>query len=206
MISGHGSVIQQLIQHIGKLPGLGNRSAKRIVLHLVKHRETLLPQLVQTLEQFAQHIKVCDQCGNIDEQALCEICSDEGRDRKLLCVVEDVTDLWAMERSRVYRGLYHVLGGTLSAIDGRGPQQLRITQLITMIKDHQVEEVILATNATIDGQTTAHYITEQLKELGLKRITRLAQGIPMGGELDYLDEGTLNAAMRSRQSFLQLEE
>jgi recombination protein RecR len=192
--------IDALMGLVAKLPGLGPRSARRVVLHLLRKRETLMDPLIQSLERVKQNVRLCAICGNLDTVDPCGICTDQRRDESTLCVVEDVADLWAVERSGFFRGRYHVLGGTLSAIEGRGPEQLRIPLLIRRAAAEEVKEIILATNATVEGQTTAHYLTEALAECGVK-ITRLAQGIPIGGELDYLDEGTLGAALKSRQSF-----
>jgi recombination protein RecR len=191
--------IEQLIRLIAKLPGIGNRSARRIALHLIKHRETLMRPLSSTLATTADAIKTCSGCGNLDSSDPCNICNDNRRQSNIICVVEEVADLWAMERSNVFRGRYHVLGGTLSALDGRGPDQLNIASLIARASAPEVEEVILANNATVEGQTTAHYITESLKNASVS-ITRLAHGIPIGGELDYLDDGTLHAALKARQT------
>lgn len=191
--------IEQLIRLIAKLPGIGNRSARRIALHLIKNRETLMRPLSHVLTTTADAIKICTPCGNVDSCDPCHICNDTRRLDNVICVVEEVADLWAMERSNVFRGRYHVLGGTLSALDGRGPDQLNIANLVTRASLPVVEEVILANNATVEGQTTAHYLTESLKHANVT-ITRLAHGIPMGGELDYLDDGTLHAALKARQT------
>lgn len=190
--------IEQLIRLIGKLPGVGNRSARRMALHLMKHRETLMRPLGHALVATADNIKTCTTCQNLDISDPCHICLDTRRQGNVICVVEEVADLWAIERSNVFRGRYHVLGGTLSALDGRGPDQLHITGLIARASAPEVEEIILANNATVEGQTTAHYITEALKSAHIT-ITRLAHGIPIGGELDYLDDGTLHAALKARQ-------
>lgn len=189
--------IDTLSALLAKLPGLGPRSGRRAVLHLLKNREKLYQPLLAALQQTLDTVVACEQCGNLDNHSPCHICVDGRRNREQLCVVEDVADLWAMERSGLFKGQYQVLGGTLSALDGRGPEQLGIPKLVA--RAAEVKEVILATNATVDGQTTAFYITEQLKPLGI-RVTRLAHGIPVGGELDYMDEGTLGAALSSRQS------
>ncbi len=189
--------LEQLIRSFSRLPGLGPRSARRLVLELIRKRESVMHPLIRHLQQVAEYIVTCDICGNLDAQAPCTICCDTRRDPSLLCVVEDLGDLWAIERSRLYTGRYHVLGGVLSAMDGIGPSQLGIERLAERAGAPEVAEVILATNATVDGQTTAHYIAERLAGLEL-RITRLAQGIPMGGELDYLDDGTLGTAIRAR--------
>lgn len=191
--------IEQLTYLIAKLPGLGRRSARRVVLHLIKQRESLMLPLSDALVHTAKTIKTCETCGNLDTLTPCHICTDPKRLDTVICVIEDVTDLWAIERSNIFRGRYHTLGGTLSALDGRGPDQLAINSLIERAASNEVTEVILATNATVEGQTTAHYITERLKPIEVK-VTRLAHGIPIGGELDYLDDGTLNAALQARQS------
>lgn len=191
--------IDQLTVLLSKLPGLGPRSARRAVLHLIKHREKLLEPMAASLKTVMETIKICEVCGNVDSASPCHICTDEKRVTNQLCVVEDVADLWALERSNIFKGGYHVLGGTLSAIDGRGPDQLGLPKLFTRVQEQKTEEVIIATNATVEGQTTAFYLTEQLKPLGVS-VTRLAHGIPVGGELDYLDEGTLGAALKSRQA------
>jgi recombination protein RecR len=166
-------------------------------LHLIRHREQLMRPLSHILEHTADALRDCTVCGNIDTQTPCAICAHPNRDRRVLCVVEDLADLWAIERGGHFRGLYHVLGGTLSALEGRGPEALSIQALVRRASSPDVQEVILATNATVEGQTTAYYLADQLQQAGV-RITRLAQGIPLGGELDYLDEGTLGAAMHAR--------
>lgn len=191
------NVLDKLIHQFSKLPGIGPRSARRIVLGLVRNKTASLPPLIHALEQALEHIKTCEQCGMIDDISPCHICADAARDAHTLCVVEDVADVWAIERSHTFKGRYHVLGGTLSAMDGRGPAQLNIERLIERARDEAVDEVILATNATVAGQTTAHYLTERLEGCSV-RISRLALGIPMGGELDYLDDGTLSAALKAR--------
>ena len=190
--------IDRLIQLLAKLPGLGPRSARRAALALLKRKEAMLMPLAEALNRAAQGVSACSVCGNLDAADPCGVCADERRDRSILCVVEDVADLWALERSGVYRGRYHVLGGTLSALDGVGPEDLAIGGLVARAEDERVAEVILAMNATVEGQTTAHYLTDRLAAAGV-RITRLAHGMPMGGELDYLDEGTLAWALKSRQ-------
>ena len=190
--------IDQLIRLFAKLPGLGPRSARRTVLHLLENKEAKLAPLIQALETASNNVVTCDTCGNLDSSNPCQICDDHlKRDRAILCIVEEVADVWAMERSGVYRGLYHILGGKLSAIDGIGPEQLRIHGLIERADSDSVTEVIMATSATVEGQTTAHYITSKLEGTNC-RITRLAQGIPVGGELDYLDDGTLSTALQAR--------
>ncbi|SLN25260.1 recombination mediator RecR [Oceanibacterium hippocampi] len=193
-----GAEIEQLIRLLARLPGLGPRSARRAALQLIKQREALMLPLVRAITEVAETVTACSVCGNVDSRDPCVICADQRRDGSLLCVVEDVADLWAIERSAVYRGRYHVLGGTLSALDGVGPEDLKIDQLIARAAEPGVEEVVLATNATVDGQTTAHYITDRLEGSGV-RISRLASGVPVGGELDYLDDGTLSAAFRTRR-------
>ena len=195
-----GPEIERLIQLLARLPGLGPRSARRAVLHLIKNREKLLTPLTRALEDAQDKVTVCSQCGNVDTLDPCSICSDPRRDRSLICVVEEVGDVWALERASAWHGLYHVLGGTLSALGGVTPEDLSIGLLIARSSDGVVKEVVLATNATVEGQTTAHYITERLKENGLAT-SRLAHGVPVGGELDYLDEGTLTQAIRARRPF-----
>ena len=170
------------------------------MLHLIKNREKLLAPLTLALEDAREKVKACSSCGNIDTLDPCTICSDPRRDRSIICVVEEVSDLWALERANAWTGLYHVLGGTLSALGGVRPEDLAINQLVERSSDGTVKEVVLATNATVEGQTTAHYITERLKERGLAT-SRLAHGVPVGGELDYLDEGTLTQAIRARRPF-----
>ncbi len=192
------SDIDNLVNLLGKLPGLGRRSARRCVLHLVKNRENLMLPLAGALEKTIQNIKVCASCGNVDDISPCRICVDLRRNGDKICVVEDVADLWAIERSNIFNGVYHVLGGTLSALDGRRPEDLNIEKLVVKIANGNIEEVILATSATVEGQTTAHYIAERLKDLSVK-ISQIAHGIPMGGELDYLDDGTLGAALKARK-------
>jgi len=192
------SEIDRLVQLLAKLPGLGPRSARRAALHLIKKRETLLHPLADALTRAADTVHPCSECGNLDDRDPCGVCSDPRRDRSVICVVEEVADLWALERGAVYTGLYHVLGGTLSAIDGVGPEDLNIEGLVRRASDEAVTEVILATNATVDGQTTAHYITDRLAGSGVKT-SRLARGVPVGGELDYLDDGTLAAALKARR-------
>jgi recombination protein RecR len=194
-----GPEIERLIELLARLPGLGPRSARRAALHLMKRREALLEPLAAALEAAARTIKTCSTCGNLDSQDPCAICADPRRDSSAVCVVEDVADLWAIERSGAFRGRYHVLGGVLSALDGTGPEDLRIASLIDRVRRHEMREVIIATNATVEGQTTAHYLADRLASTGIT-ITRLAHGVPVGGELDYLDDGTLSAALRARRS------
>ncbi len=191
------SHIDKLIGLLAKLPGLGPRSARRAALQLLKKRDSLLAPLASALTQAAETIRICGQCGNLDTTDPCAICGDGSRDASVICVVEEVADLWAVERSGIYGGRYHVLGGTLSALDGVGPEELKIAKLVERASHAEVKEVILATNATVDGQTTAHYVADRLASCGVE-ITRLAHGLPMGGELDYLDDGTLTAALKAR--------
>ena len=191
--------IDRLITLLARLPGLGPRSARRAALQLIKRRESLLEPLAGALDDAARTIRVCAVCGNLDTTEPCHICADEARDAALICIVEDVADLWALERTGAFRGRYHVLGGTLSAIDGVGPDDLHIPALVERANAAAVTEVILATNLTVEGQTTAHYITEKLAASGVA-VTRLAHGVPVGGELDYLDDGTLTAALRARSA------
>jgi recombination protein RecR len=193
------NTLEHLMQVMSKLPGLGPRSARRTVLHLLKNRETTMRDLTTALSEAMLHVKTCSTCGALDSQSPCGICLDSTRDPHVICVVEDVADLWAIERCQTLRGLYHVLGGTLSAMDGIGPDQLHIPRLIQRVVDGDIREVVLATNATLEGQTTAHYIAEKLKPYAVT-VTRLAYGIPVGGELDYLDDGTLHAALHARLS------
>src|SRR5215469_796231 len=193
-----GSEIERLIQLLSKLPGLGPRSARRAALALLKKRDTLLEPLADSLREAADAILTCEVCGNLDTQSPCAICSDGRRDSHILCVVEDVADLWALERAGVFRGRYHVLGGALSALDGVTPEKLNLSTLLDRVKGG-VEEVILAMNATVEGQTTAQYLVDALQPSGVK-VTRLAHGVPVGGELDYLDEGTLSAAFKARRA------
>lgn len=189
--------IDALIEMMAKLPGLGPRSARRAVLHLIRKRALLLTPLADVMQTVAATARECLNCGNVGTTDVCDICTSNKRQNGELCVVEDVADLWAMERSGVFHGRYHVLGGTLSALDAVGPEELRIPRLIDRIGAEDVREVILALNATIDGQTTAHYIADQLE--GSVTLTTLAQGVPIGGELDYLDDGTITAALRARK-------
>lgn len=195
-----GPEIERLIGLLAKLPGLGPRSARRTALRLLQEPQTRLLPLAQAMQEAARMVRACSACGNLDSTDPCQVCADPHRDRAIICVVEGVGDLWALERAHVHRGTYHVLGGTLSPLDGIGPQDLTIDALVARAHDQRVTEIILALNATVDGQTTAHYITDLLQEAGVK-VTRLAHGVPVGGELDYLDEGTLSAAMRQRTLF-----
>jgi len=193
-----GQEIERLIQLLAKLPGLGPRSARRAALILLKKRETLLEPLAAAMRGAALAITTCGQCGNLDTTNPCAICSDPRRDPHVLCIVEDVADLWALERANVFRGRYHVLGGALSALDGMTPERLNISTLPARLAS-DVSEVILAMNATVEGQTTAHYLMDVLASANV-RVTRLAHGVPVGGELDYLDEGTLSAAFKARRA------
>ncbi len=195
-----GPEIERLIQLLARLPGLGPRSARRAALFLIKKREQVMTPLTNAMQTALEKIVVCKTCGNIDTQDPCTVCTDARRDQSILVVVADVADLWALERAHAVNGCYHVLGGTLSPLDGVGPQDLSIDALVARAHEPQVNEVILALNATVDGQTTAHYITELLAGANVK-VTRLAHGVPVGGELDYLDEGTLSAAMKQRTLF-----
>ncbi|MBB1491754.1 MULTISPECIES: recombination mediator RecR [unclassified Paracoccus (in: a-proteobacteria)] len=190
--------IQALIAQIARLPGLGPRSARRVVLALIRRRTGQMAQLAQLMATVAERSRECTRCGNIGESDLCPICADPKRGNGELCVVEDVADLWALERGRAFRGRYHVLGGTLSALDEVGPDQLGIPRLIGRVGEEGISEVILALNATVEGQTTAHYIAEALEGTNVT-VTGLAQGVPIGGELDYLDDGTISAALRARR-------
>lgn len=194
-----GPEILRMIELIGKLPGLGPRSARRVALHLLKRQDQLLIPLADALAEAADKIETCRTCGNFDTMQPCAVCQAPGRDDGLICVVEDVPDLWALERAGAFRGRYHVLGGVLSAIDGIGPDELNLAPLETRVSSGGVREVILALNATVDGQTTAHYVAERLEPSGVS-VTRLAHGVPVGGELDHLDDGTLSTALRSRRS------
>jgi recombination protein RecR len=194
-----GPEIERLIQLLGRLPGLGPRSARRVALHLLKKREILMQPLSVALADAARAIKPCSACGNLDTVDPCSICSDPKRDQGLICIVEDVGDLWAMERGKIFPGRYHVLGGTLSALDGIGPDELNIGSLLKRIGQGGVREIIVATNATVDGQTTAHYLAERLSDTEIP-VTRLAHGVPVGGELDWLDDGTLATALKARRA------
>jgi recombination protein RecR len=195
-----GPEIERLIQLLAKVPGLGPRSARRAALHLIKKKEQLLQPLAAAMGEAVDKVRVCSTCGNVDTADPCMICTDPRRDAATLIVVEDVADLWALERATAMNVRYHVLGGTLSPLDGIGPEQLNIRSLVDRVAGGEVKEVILAVNATVEGQTTAHYLTDQLSGFDVK-ITRLAHGVPVGGELDYLDEGTLAAALKSRTLF-----
>ena len=195
-----GPEIERLIQLLAKVPGLGPRSARRAALHLIKKKEQLLAPLALAMGEAVEKVRICSTCGNVDTSDPCMICTDPRRDEATIIVVEDVSDLWALERATALNARYHVLGGTLSPLDGVRPEDLNIASLVSRVANGGVTEIILAVNATVEGQTTAHYITDQLDGMGVK-ITRLAHGVPVGGELDYLDDGTLAAALRSRTAF-----
>ena len=195
-----GPEIERLIQLLAKVPGLGPRSARRAALHMIKKKEQLMAPLASAMTEAVDKVRVCSTCGNVDTADPCTVCTDPRRDGATLIVVEDVADLWALERAGAMNARYHVLGGTLSPLDGIGPDQLNIKQLIERVAGGEIKELILAVNATVEGQTTAHYLTDQLEGFDIK-ITRLAHGVPVGGELDYLDEGTLAAALKSRTAF-----
>ena len=190
--------IETLASALARLPGLGPRSARRAVLWLVKRRESALPALLEALSDVGESLVECDTCGNVDTRNPCGICADPRRDSRSICVVEDVADLWALDRAKLFAGTYHVLGGKLSALDGVRPEDLNITSLLSRVEQGGVDEVVLAMNATLEGQTTAHYLAEKLEGFPL-RVTQLAHGVPVGGELDYLDEGTLAQALRARR-------
>ncbi|MEA3016235.1 MAG: recombination protein RecR [Sphingomonadales bacterium] len=192
------SEIDVLTQALARLPGLGPRSARRAVLHLMKRRETALVPLLRALEKVSETLSTCSECGNVDTRDPCTICADPRRDRRLLCVVEEVSDLWALDRSRLFPGAFHVLGGRLSALEGVRPEDLTIDRLVSRVAAGGIDEVVLAMNATLEGQTTAHYLAERLERFPI-RLTQLAHGLPVGGELDYLDEGTLAQALRARR-------
>lgn len=198
------NILQDLINMLAKLPGLGPRSAKRAVLHLLKDRHRNLMPLLDTLSKVSSTIKTCSVCGNIDVEDPCHICIDTTRDQTVLCIVEEVADLWALERSGSYRGTYYVLGGTLSALDARGPEEIRLPQLMEHCKkrEGQLAEVILALNATVEGQTTSHYIAASFQEMDINiKISRPSVGLPLGGEYDYMDDGTIMSAFQARQKF-----
>jgi len=200
MPAAAGPEIERLIQLLARLPGLGPRSARRAALFLIKKREMLMTPLASALQAALEKIEVCRICGNIDSQNPCTVCIDVKRDGGVIVVVADVADLWALERAGAINARYHVLGGTLSPLDGVGPQDLTIDALVNRVHAEKPHELILALNATVDGQTTAHYVTDLIQDTGIK-VTRLAHGVPIGGELDYLDEGTLAAAIRQRTAF-----
>lgn len=192
------SEIETLIRLFSRLPGFGTRSARRTVLYLIKRRESQLIPLEKAIQDVIDTVQTCPICGNLDSQSPCAVCADSRRDDSTICVVQDVADLWAIDRSGAFKGRYHVLGGLLSAIDGTGPEELHLPALERRIRENNTAELILALPATVDGQTTAHYIAERFRDLPLK-ISSLAQGIPVGGELDYLDDGTIQTALRARR-------
>lgn len=194
-----GKEIEDLIKLLSKLPGLGPRSARRAALHLLNNRESVMRPLASTMRTAADVIRTCTVCHSLDTISPCSVCSNPTRDRSMICVVEGVSDLWAIERTSSYKGYYHVLGGTLSALDGIGPDDLAIPQLVARARDPQVTEIVIALNATIDGQTTAHYLTDALAGCNVA-VSQLAHGVPMGGEIDYLDDGTLTTAFKSRKA------
>jgi recombination protein RecR len=194
------SPVEQLIRQIARLPGLGPRSARRIVLYLLQRRESVFQPLVAALRAVESNVRQCSTCRNWDVSDPCSVCTDFRRDQSMICVVEGVADLWALERSGAYKGQYHVLGGALSALEGTRPEDLGIAQLVSRASQPTVTEIVLAMGATVDGQTTAHYLADSLAHCGIN-ITRLAHGVPVGGQLDYLDDGTLTAALRSRRPF-----
>ena len=190
--------IDRLVRLLARLPGLGQRSAQRVALALLKRRDTVMLPLADALTACAERVRPCEICGNLDTTEPCGICRDPEREAGLLCVVAELEDLWALERAMVFKGRYHVLGGTLKAMDGIGPEELGVDRLLRRVEEQQIAEVILALGATVDGQTTSHYLAERLQPLG-STVTRLGRGVPVGGELTYLDEGTLDAALRARQ-------
>ena len=191
------SEIDQLIKIIAKLPGLGSRSARRIVLYLLKNKDTKMINLSNELKQVSEKVKSCEVCGNLDTMNICNICRDSKRDQSVLCIVENVADLWALEKAAIFRGTYHVLGGTLSALDGIGPKELRVDKLVERASNVLIKEVILANSVTVDGQTTAHYLADRLENCQVL-ISKLAYGLPIGGELDFLDDGTIAQALKAR--------
>jgi recombination protein RecR len=195
-----GVEVERLIQLLSRLPGLGSRSARRAALHLIQKREQLLRPLAEAMAVAADSILTCHRCGNIDTADPCGLCTDQRRATGMLCIVETVGDLWALERAQAVQGRYHILGGTLSPLDGIGPDDLNLAGLAQRLQEEQITEVVLAVNATVEGQTTAHYVTDLLQDAGVS-VSRLAHGVPVGGELDYLDEGTLTAAIRARRPF-----
>ena len=190
-------ILEDLIKKVSRIPGLGPRSSRRAVLHLLKNKDKHLIPLINDLSEVAHNIKSCIECGNLDQNEICQICKDPLRKGNLICIVETVADLWALERTKVYNGKYHILGGVLSAIDGINPEQLNISSLENRLKQQSYKEVIIAISATLDGQTTAHYIAERLIPMKIK-VTRLAHGVPVGGELDFLDDGTIAQALKAR--------
>lgn len=199
MAASAGPELERLISLLARLPGLGPRSARRAALQLIKQKEALMTPLTSALAEVAERVRACHICGNLDTDEECSVCRDPRREDGVICVVEQVGDLWALERANIFRGRYHVLGGVLSAMDGSGPEELGIGRLIHRAQASEIKEVILALNATVEGQTTAHYIADRLAETNVA-ITGLAQGVPVGGELDYLDDGTLAAALSARRN------
>jgi len=193
-------ILDDLVNLFSKLPSLGPRSSRRIILHLLKNKDSLMNPMVKVMGETLDSVRECVECGNFCIGEKCKICEDVGRDRNLICVVESVVDLWAIEKSGVYKGYYHILGGTLSALEGRGPEQLAFDSLVEKVKGGDIKEVIIATNATLDGQTTTHYIIEMLKGFNV-HISKLTQGVPIGSELDYIDDGTINIAFQTRTRF-----
>jgi recombination protein RecR len=193
-------ILDDLVNLFSKLPSLGPRSSRRIILHLLKNKDSLMSPMVKVMGETLENIRECSECGNFCIGEKCSICEDESRDGSLICVVESVVDLWAIEKSGVYKGYYHILGGTLSALEGRGPEQLAFDSLVEKVGGEAIKEVILATNATLDGQTTTHYIIEMLKGFDV-HISKLTQGVPIGSELDYIDDGTINIAFQTRTKF-----
>ncbi len=194
-----GTEIEHIIKLLSRLPGLGPRSARRAVLHLLKNRENLMLPMAQSLDTAAEVIKECSECHNLDSSSPCSICSSKSRDASKICVVEDISDLWAIEKTASFKGYYHVLGGTLSALDGITPEDLSIPHLVERVTSDSIKEVIIALNATIDGQTTAHYISDCLQSCGVST-TQLAHGLPIGGQIDYMDDGTISTALKSRKA------
>lgn len=193
-----GSEIEQLIKLLSRLPGLGPRSARRVALYIVKKKDSFLGQFIKALKEVEEVVSICSICGNYDSQNPCHICTSHKRDSSMLCVVQDVADLWAMERTSVYNGKYHVLGGNLSALDGIGPDDLNIENLVKRLSSGEIKEVILALSATVEGQITVHYIADRIKKTGVK-VSGIAHGVPVGGELDYLDDGTIQTAINARR-------
>ncbi len=200
IMTSQNNDLQTLIKLISKLPSLGQRSARRIALHLLNHRENVMEPLINSLQTTLKTTKHCKVCGNLDSSDICGVCQNQARDNGVICVVEEVSDLWAIEKSGIFNGKYHVLGGVLSAINGKGPADLNIEKLVERIKENKPKEIILATNSTMEGQTTAYYLVELLKEFDVK-VSKLTAGIPVGSELDYLDEGTLGIAFKTRGEF-----
>ena len=194
--------LDHLVKILSRLPGLGQKSARRIALHLLTNKDSALKQLITALDNTEKSIEICDICGNFDTHTPCRICSDTRRDNKKICIISNVADLWAIERTRTYTGQYHVLGGLLSALNGVTPDDLSIKELLERIRHDEPEEIILALSATVDGQSTSHYISDHCKEFPDLKITKLAHGVPIGGELDYLDDGTITTAMRARDRLL----